>query len=289
MFKSEEILEVVYKLKEEIMGLAIPDVTAATIHLKEPDGRYRAWDLTSISEEENDLEISLDIRWRMEDTHPDFFMREVWDRTEEYFVVIQGGDRYGHTVEWLHQNGRSDYAEEFEKFLESSQLEKAYHPTVPLNNGRMCIDMLTPPDPEVESILKKMGGAFDLAYKRFQDLQKAEEQARDAQIESSLERVRSRSLAMHNTSELQDVIHSVHRELMDLGLGIYGGSFIVINEDIKDKIRCWGSGGTADTTEEIVIPYFDKPFYTNLFKRVQGKPGFFTEEFTHKESSSLSC
>jgi len=188
MFKSEEILEVVHKLKEEIMGLDIPNVTAATIHLREPDGKYRAWDLTSISEEGNELEISLDIRWHREDTHPDFFMREVWDRTEDYFVVIQGGDRYKHTVQWLHQNGHSDYAEEFEEFLESSQLEKAYHPTVPLNNGRMCIDLLDPPAPEIESILKKMAGAFDLAYKRFEDLQKAEAQALEAQIEKHWKR-----------------------------------------------------------------------------------------------------
>src|SRR6056297_2564279 len=40
MFKSEEILQVVIKLRNEILGLNIPSVTAATIHLKEPGGMY---------------------------------------------------------------------------------------------------------------------------------------------------------------------------------------------------------------------------------------------------------
>ena len=205
MFESSEILEVVKKLRDEIMGLNIPNVTAATIHLKEPDGRYRTWDLTSVDDNGKELEISLDICYKMEDTHPDFFMREVWERTEDYFVVIQSKDRARHTVQWLQENGYPEQAKEFEEFLDSDQLERAYHPTVPLNNGRMGIDMLTPPKTEVKSILKKMAGAFDLAYKRFEDLQKAEAQTKESRIEAALERVRSRTMAMQGSDELADV------------------------------------------------------------------------------------
>ena len=50
---------------------------------------------------------------------------------------------------------------------------------------------MEPPPAEMESILHKMATAFDLAYKRFLDLQKAEAQAREAKIEVALERVRA--------------------------------------------------------------------------------------------------
>lgn len=66
----------------------------------------------------------------------------------------------------------------------------------------MCIDLLEPPPDEIEMILTKMGAAFDLAYKRFEDLQNSEVQLREAQIEAALERVRSRSMAMHKSDEL---------------------------------------------------------------------------------------
>jgi len=230
MFESTEILEVVKKLRDEIMGLNIPNVTAATIHLQEPDGRCRAWDLTSIDDDGKELEISLDVSYNMEDTHPDFFMREVWERTEDYFVVIQSGERAKYTVHWLQQNGYPKQAKEFEEYLESSQMEKAYHPTVPLNNGRMGIDMLEPPEPEVKSILKKMAGAFDLAYKRFEDLKKAEKQAYESKVETSLERVRGMAAAMNHSDDLMQIAEAMFKEMEILeinplryGLGMIDG------------------------------------------------------------------
>jgi len=42
----------------------------------------------------------------------------------------------------------------------------------------------------------RFGKVFQQTYTRFLDLQKAEAQAREAQIEAALERVRSRTLAM---------------------------------------------------------------------------------------------
>ena len=43
----------------------------------------------------------------------------------------------------------------------------------------------------LKSCLKRFGKVFEQTYTRFLDLQKAEAQAREAQIEAALERVRS--------------------------------------------------------------------------------------------------
>ncbi len=114
-----------------------------------------------------------------------------------------------------------------------------------------------------------------------------ENKNRELEIEASLERVRSRSMAMHHTSELQEVIHTVHNELLNLNISINGGSFIAINSDIKNEIRCWGSGGTANTSEEVHIPRFEKPFYTNLIKGIKNGQEFFTEEYTQQEKKEF--
>ena len=132
-------------------------------------------------------------------------------------------------------------------------------------------------------ILKRFGKVFEQSYTRFLDLQKAEAQAREAQIEASLERVRSRTMAMHQASELQEVIHTVHNELIHLNISIDGGSFVVINKDVKSFLCCWGSGGTANTSTEILVPDFNMPFCTNLINGIKKGPGFFTEEFSQKE------
>lgn len=111
--------------------------------------------------------------------------------------------------------------------------------------------------------------------------------ARELEVEASLERVRARSLAMHNTSELGDVIHTVHKELLNLNMAIHGGSFIVINNDIDETIRCWGSGGTVNTSTEVHLPFYNEPFCTNLIKRIKKGPGFFTEEYTRQEKKKF--
>jgi len=140
---------------------------------------------------------------------------------------------------------------------------------------------------EAFQLLERFAAVFDGTYTRFLDLQKAEAQVRETQIEVGLERVRSRSLAMHNTSELQDIINTVHKELLHLNIAIDGGSFIAINRDIKTNLRCWGSGGTADTTEEIHIPLYKKPFCSNIINSIKKGPGFFTEAFTQKEKKDF--
>lgn len=262
MFKSEEILQVVHKLKDEIMGLDIPNVAAATIHLKEPDGMCRVWDLTSLEIEDDGLHLPLDIRFCLEDTHPDFFMRRIWENEADYFVVTQKDSDFKHTLQWLRDNDQSKQADEAEEFFRSTQLKKVYHPTVPLNNGRMNLDLLDTPDPEIESILKKMAGAFDLAYKRFEDLQKAEAQAKEAKIQLALERVRARSLAMHRSEELADISLELVRQVQTLGMESWFCAFNIYDDDPRGSVE-WGSNGQGTfpqyrtPREGVFLRYFE--------------------------------
>jgi signal transduction histidine kinase len=270
MFKSEEILQVVHKLKAEIMGLNIPNVAAATIHLKEPDGMCRVWDLTSLEIDSEGLHLPLDIRFRLEDTHPDFFMRRVWDNEAEYFVVIQEETDFKHTIQWLRDSGLNEQANEADSFFKSIQLKRVYHPTVHLNNGRMCIDLLDSPSAEVASILTKMAGAFDLAYKRFEDLQKAEAQTREAQIQLALERVRARTMAMKTQSDLLGVIELFGSQLLSLGLRVEYSSFI--NGTIT-KNRDWELWGYSPMSDEppkkVIIPYVETAYFTKTAKNIE--------------------
>ncbi|HVG17308.1 MAG TPA: hypothetical protein VM935_20210, partial [Chitinophagaceae bacterium] len=57
---------------------------------------------------------------------------------------------------------------------------------------------------EEEQIVVKFANEFGRAYQRFLDLQKAEAQARETQVQLSLERVRARTMAMQESDELPD-------------------------------------------------------------------------------------
>lgn len=94
-------------------------------------------------------------------------------------------------------------------------------------------------------------------------------------------------MAMNKTSDLQEVIHIVHQQLLRLNIGIDSGWFNVINEENEDEIIYWGSGGTANTSEEVHIPQYDKPFCTNLINGTRDRKGFFTEHYSHDEKKEF--
>jgi len=58
--------------------------------------------------------------------------------------------------------------------------------------------------PEAHDIFKRFAKVFEQTYTRFLDLQKAEAQTREAQVENALEKVRSRTMAMHKSEERKE-------------------------------------------------------------------------------------
>ena len=220
MHKSEEIMEVVAKLKEEVMALDIPDVIAATIFLNEGDDKVRMWDLSTLEKDNNGYQIPFDITFKLKKKDPNLYVKRVWENPKNYFIEVQEGKDFKRIITWLRENNKDDIADEVKAYTETTKLERLHHAVKKLNNGKLVIDLLNPPSDEMETILTKMGSAFDLAYKRFQDLQKAEAQARESQIEVALERVRAKAMAMHSSEDLSQAVNTFFNELKILGLSM---------------------------------------------------------------------
>ena len=98
------------------------------------------------------------------------------------------------------------------------------------------------PPGEAIQILERFAEAFDLAHLRFLDLQKTEKQTREVQIELALEKVRSRSMAMHNSDELADLSFELVKQVQALGVATWFCAFNIYDEDSKGAIE-WGSNG----------------------------------------------
>ena len=46
-------------------------------------------------------------------------------------------------------------------------------------------------------------------------------------------------------------------------------------------------GVRLNTSEEVHLPLYEKPFCTNLINRIKNGPGFFTEEYTQEEKKEF--
>jgi hypothetical protein len=92
------------------------------------------------------------------------------------------------------------------------------------------------PIPVAHDIFKRFGKVFEQTYTRFNDLKVAEAQTREARIEAALEKIRSRSLAMHRSDELKDVIAIIFEKLNELNILLGTVAIWLFNKATKDSV-----------------------------------------------------
>jgi class 3 adenylate cyclase len=121
--------------------------------------------------------------------------------------------------------------------------------------GSIGISTYTAITDEQRELLKRFRNVFSLSYQRYVDISKAESQMREAQIEAGLERVRSRTLAMHSSDELAETAAVVFKQLIHLGIEP-NRLYIGIIKEEPGGIEFWATDeeGSKVTT----------PFETNI-------------------------
>ena len=94
-----------------------------------------------------------------------------------------------------------------------------------------------------------------------------EEKNRELEIEAALERIRSRSMAMHGTNELSDVILVLFKQLELLGI-VIDTCYIDIFDKDNQSFNVYIGTGTAIYPEQVNIPYSNHPIH-QLNKRAR--------------------
>jgi signal transduction histidine kinase len=79
------------------------------------------------------------------------------------------------------------------------------------------------------SVLRKLSTAIGHAFVRCLDLRQVEQQARQARVESALERLRVRTMAMNHSEELADAAGLLYSELSKLGILIISCGYVLID------------------------------------------------------------
>ncbi|MBZ5858348.1 ATP-binding protein [Flavihumibacter profundi] len=127
-------------------------------------------------------------------------------------------------------------------------------------------------------VLKRFRNVFDLAYRRYMDISQAVAQARESQIETALERVRSRSMGMQKSDELRDVIQVIYEQMVGLNINIDSAGFDLDFRETDDW-NLWHADAYTPFPNKIHIPYFDHPF-TNAIIEAK-KKGVESLTFNH--------
>ncbi|MBL7874703.1 MAG: hypothetical protein JNL53_03515, partial [Cyclobacteriaceae bacterium] len=141
-------------------------------------------------------------------------------------------------------------------------------------------------EPELIHITKRFTSQFAQTYRRYLDLVRAEAQAREAQIEAALERVRSRSMAMHKSEELRDVIQLVFEQLVLLDFDIDSAQFD-LNYKENDDLNVWTAIPGQPYPRLQNIPYADTAIMNSVKYAKEKGLSFFSHTVTREEKNEF--
>ena len=157
-----------------------------------------------------------------------------------------------------------------------------------IGTGTIGISTFSPIGEEKLLLLKRFRNVFSLSYQRYTDIALAEAQAREAQIEVALERVRSRSLAMHKSDELNDVVTVLFERLNVLNIPVSAVGISIYIEDSKDwnNYVC-GQNETGIAINHYRLPYFNHKIANDFFEVREKGLEFFEGHYSKEEKDSF--
>jgi len=144
-----------------------------------------------------------------------------------------------------------------------------------IGEGGLGLSLYQAMDNNVLNLFKRFHQVFYLAYQRFRDIQKAEAQAREAQIEAALERVRSRTMGMHRSDELQEAAVLLFQQVVALGVPAFGTGFNIWDDDRK-YATAWMGGD--DRLQPPFKTSSSEDIFLRIYKAAQKGDALFVEE-----------
>jgi signal transduction histidine kinase len=251
MHKSDDLHGAVTIMFEEFQKLNL-DVLRCGIGILNKDSRTGAVWATSVSQNGLAVQISANESF---DIHPLMMLiYECWQKQEDLDYVLQGQD----LINYYKAMDASELKlpKSQSSFLDD-ELQPQYYYAAMFDAGGLYSFRDKPFAAEDKKIMKRFASVVNLTYNRFLDLQKAEAQAREAQIETGLERVRSKTMAMHKSEEVTAIAVSLNEELMKLGFD--GGSTIIIMDKETGDMEQWTGFSEDKYLKSCYIPYFKHP------------------------------
>ena len=237
---SGEIMEVITEIRRQIDSLGQLDLEASVVHLyKEGEPMFESIAAVRPPGETGEIVLA-----------NVFFPVHATERIE-YMIEKYHSEESEYTIEFTKEMAEDwqavmvQYAPMIAKarigFVNNRRLSdrSEYWNFADFSKGSLLLVTHSPASDDTMEVLRKAAAEFDLAYRRYLDLQLAEKQAREAKIEVALERVRARALAMQEPEELVDVAKVLRTEMGELGLETLETSTIFIYDPESRNAETW--------------------------------------------------
>jgi signal transduction histidine kinase len=163
---------------------------------------------------------------------------------------------------------------------------KEFHSDFFFTDGAVFSFTNEPVEKSNANIINRFAAVFSLTYRRYLDLVKAEAQAREAQIEAALERVRSRSMGMQKSEEMPEVLQLIFRQISQLGTKVDTATF-TLDYKATDDFNCYFSTPDQAYPVKFYIPYFDNPVFNDFKNGKKDSAAFFSQKHSLEEKNTF--
>ncbi len=204
MQRSEELSETAWVLFQQFKELGEDPEQIGIGIINEEEAVLELWTTINGKMRDSVVKVSLDEPVVMRKSYT------AWKKGDKKLVIDISGkelDKYNN-----YRNSLTDVKIDRVRTKDRRVINFAF-----FSKGGISLATSEPKPAETIQLLERFANVFDLTYTRFLDLQKAEAQAREAQIELALERVRARTMAMQHSVELQDTSLVLFQQLKELG------------------------------------------------------------------------
>jgi signal transduction histidine kinase/DNA-directed RNA polymerase subunit N (RpoN/RPB10) len=278
MHKSEDLNAAVEVVFEELDKLNLGILRCGIAILDKEKRSADVWSTTK-SDQGSIVQVSGD---ESIDIHP--MLSGAFDAwasgKEDYSYDLYGDD----LIQYYKSLGATNFnlPEELHKIsLNKEELQQYFFVAIFSAGALFTFRQTAYPD-EAKKVMKRFANVFNLTYKRFLDLQKAEAQAREAKIELALERVRARTMAMQRSDELSDAAILLFQQVKSFGLESWGCGFNIWEKD--DKIcTSYFTSPEGKLVEPFQIPLTEDPIFIRFYESRQKGEDFWMQEISGQE------
>jgi len=277
MQRSDELAEAASLLFKQVNELGIQTWTSGFNIWEEDDASFIGYNPTPTG--------GIADPYHIPSTENSFFIKiyEAKKRREDFIVFESEGESLAETYRYMKT---LPVVKDVLKNIEDSGFQM---PTFQINHcvffsQGFLLFITLEPYPRAHDIFKRFGKVFEQTYTRFLDLQKAEAQAREAQIEAALERVRSRTMVMHSSDDVSVATAVLFTELEKLDIETMRCGVAIINED--QTMETWTTTSTDEGKVMRVVGLLDMkihPLLQGSFRAWKSGEEFYTYHLAGKD------
>jgi signal transduction histidine kinase len=285
MHQTSDLEKVNAEILKQLKWLDINGLSGVSIFFIDENQYVKVWDLSSPGNmgDANSYQISYDA------TKFDILgepMRLLNSSTDTYFEMEYPLEKLKKAIlEW--EEVDVSIANDFKKAMAQGKLTHQWNPFARHSNGILALDLTAPPTEDTKAIIIKITGAFNLSYQRFLDLQKAEEQAQEAKIETSLEKVRTVALTLKKSDDMLDIAQVLYEQLLNLGFKDIRNAIIDIHNDESETFLDYDYSHDMSSAVTLFSYYGDPVIEQQIKKTQSSNDAFFEIELRGKELEEL--